>query len=100
MSSAICFNLDQSKILSSGLNLYQANLTFNNHSKNKAFENMVSKGKNSGLLIVWCLMPFSTVFQLYRGGQSIYPCFPRVLLTSTPHNILSKPLAASPHNHC
>ena len=66
MSSAICFNLDQSKILSSG----------------------------NGL------MPFSTVFQLYRCGQCIYPCFPEVLLTGTLHNILSKPLAAFPHNLC
>ena len=45
-------------------------------------------------------MPFSTVFQLYCGGQCTYPCFPGVVLTSTPHNILSKPLAAFPHNHC
>ena len=42
---------------------------------------------------------FLTVFWLYLGGQSIYPCFPGVLLTSNPHNILSKPLAAFPHNH-
>ena len=42
----------------------------------------------------------STVFQLYRGGQCTIPCFPRVLLTCTPHNILSKPLAAFPHSHC
>ena len=41
----------------------------------------------------------STVFHLYRGGQCTYPCFPGVLLTSTPHNILSKPLAAFPHLH-
>jgi hypothetical protein len=40
-------------------------------------------------------MPFSTVFQLYRGSQCTYPCFPEVILTSTLHNILSKPLAAS-----
>ena len=26
----------------------------------------------------------STVFQLYHSGQSTYPCFPRVLLTSAP----------------
>ena len=51
-------------------------------------------------LIEWCLTPFSTVFQLYRGGQCTNPCSPGVLLTSTPHNILSKPLAAFPHDHC
>ena len=52
------------------------------------------------LLIVWCLTPFSTVFELYCGDQCTYPCFPRVLLTSTQHNILSKSLAAFPHNQC
>ena len=46
------------------------------------------------------LTAFSTVFQLYRGGQCTSPYFPGVLLTSTPHNILSKPMAAFPHNHC
>ena len=50
-------------------------------------------------LIVWSLTAFSTVFQLYHG-QCTYQCFPGVLLTSTLHNILSKPLAAFPHNHC
>ena len=49
-------------------------------------------------MIVWSLTPFSTVFQLCCGGQCTYPCFPGVLLTSAPHNILSKPLAAFPHN--
>ena len=38
--------------------------------------------------------PVSPVFQLYRGGQCTYPCFPGVLLISTLHSILSKPLAA------
>ena len=51
-------------------------------------------------LILWGLMSFSTVFQLYRGSQCNYPCFPGVLFSDTPHNILSKPLAAFPHNHC
>ena len=45
-------------------------------------------------------MPFSTVFQLYHGSQYTYPSFPGVLLTSSQHNILSKPLAVFPHNHC
>ena len=44
---------------------------------------------------VWCLTPFSTVYQLHHGGRCAYPCFPGVLVTSTPHNILSNPLAAS-----
>ena len=48
-------------------------------------------------LIEWCLTPFSTVFQLYFGGQCTYPCFPGVLLTSASHDIPSKPLAAFPH---
>ena len=53
--------------------------------------------------IVDCMLfftPFSTVFQLHHSGQCTYPCFPGILLTSTPHNILSKPLTAFPHNHC
>ena len=47
-------------------------------------------------------MVFNTIFNtipvIYR--QCTYPCFPGILLTSTPHNILSKPLAALSHNHC
>ena len=46
-------------------------------------------------------MPFSTVFEAYDSSQCNYPCFSEVLLTSAPHNIHSKPLAAAiPHNHC
>ena len=45
-------------------------------------------------------MPFSTVFQLYCSSQCTYPCFPGVLLTSTLHNILRKPLTIFPHIHC
>ena len=52
--------------------------------------------KGNGWLYV---TPFST-FQLYHGGQCTYPCFSGAFLTSTPNNILSKPLAAFPHNHC
>ena len=46
------------------------------------------------------LKAVSTVYQLSYGGQCtyMYPCFPGVLLISHPHNILSKPLAAFPHN--
>ena len=40
-------------------------------------------------LIVWYCTPFSTVFQLYRGGTCTYPCILGVLLTSTSHNVLS-----------
>ena len=46
------------------------------------------------ILIVWCLTPFSTLFQLYRGT---YPSFPGVRLNGT-HSILPKPLAALTHN--
>ena len=37
---------------------------------------------------------FSTLLHLYCGIQCTYPCFSGVLLTSSPYNILSKPLAA------
>ena len=49
MSSAICFNLDQSKILSSGnrLTRYHTITTFNNMGK-KPFENIVGKGFEFG----------------------------------------------------
>ena len=43
---------------------------------------------------------FQQYFQLCRGGQCTYPCFPGVLLPSTPYNILSKPLTAFQLNHC
>ena len=47
---------------------------------------------------VWCLMLFSTLFQLYLGTQCTCPCFPGVF-TSTTHSIISKPLAAFQLNH-
>ena len=43
---------------------------------------------------------FLTLFQLYRGGQCTYPCFPGIIFTSILHNILSQPLVAFLHNHC
>ena len=42
-------------------------------------------------------MLFSTLFQLYHGSHCTNPGFLGVLST-TPHNILSKQLAAFPHN--
>ena len=56
--------------------------------------------KKTITMLYGVLTPFSTVFQLYRDSQCTYPCFPGVLLTNTPHNILSKPLDAFPHDHC
>ena len=67
-----------------------------NHRRNNRQRRM----RSIEWLIAWCLTPFSTVFQLYRTGQCTYPCSPGYLLTSTPHNMLSKPLAAFLHNHC
>ena len=52
------------------------------------------------IYLLKCLKPFSTVFQIYRGGQCTFPCFSGVLLTSIPHYTLSKPQAAFPLNHC
>ena len=46
-------------------------------------------------MTVSCIM-FSTLFQLYCGGQSTYPYFLGVLLTGTLHNVFPKPLAAFP----
>ena len=51
-------------------------------------------------LIVQCLTSFSMLFQLHHGSQWFYPCFTEVLLRNSLHNILPKPLAAFPHNHC
>ena len=58
---------------------------------------MVNSRHVIDLLIVRCLTPFSTVFQLYHGGQCTYPCLPGVLFTNTAINILSKPLTTYPH---
>ena len=44
-------------------------------------------------------MVFNAVLniKMYRGGLCTFPCIPGVLINSTPHNILSKPLPAFPH---
>ena len=105
MSSVICFNSDQTKILSSGngiINLCQLGQRLWEkkkcpYSRGHMFILIRMKAVR---LIERCLTPFATVFQLYHGGQWTYPCFHGVLLSSTPHNILSKPLAAFPHNYC
>ena len=39
-------------------------------------------------------MPFWTSFQVYRWDQFACLCFSWISVTTTPHNILSKPLAA------
>ena len=43
---------------------------------------------------------FQQYFSYIAVASAPYPCFPGILLTSTPHNSLSKPLAAFPHSHC
>ena len=51
----------------------------------------------------WICRVFNTVFNsiLVISRRSVHlSCFPVVLLTSTPHNILSKPLTAFLDNHC
>ena len=60
------------------------------------------KKKKTCTDIIGCIV-FNAVlnrFQLFPGGQCTYPCLSGVLLISTQHNILSKTLAAFPHNHC
>ena len=63
MLSAVCFNLDQSKILSSGngLTLYQTSRLLTT-LRRKALENTVGKGENAGnqdfLLFPQCFLPF------------------------------------------
>ena len=47
-------------------------------------------------LLLMCQNEYLWSKGLYHGGQCTYPCFPGILLTVTPHSILSKPLAAFP----
>ena len=74
--------------------------TSNFSFSHNVFKRLLSQTHQKVSLCGNVLMLFPTVFQLYRGGQCTYPCFPGVALTSTLHNFLSKPLAAFLHNHC
>ena len=78
MSSAICFNLEQSKILSSGneLNLYNTILTFNDSWK-LAFENIVGKEKKNAGKQHFLHFP---ALQVFRKHCAISP-FPKVFFT-------------------
>ena len=53
--------------------------------------------ENLDWLIGWGLTPFLTLSQSYHSGQLIYSCISWFSHTSTPHNNLSKQLAAFPH---
>ena len=70
MSSSVCFNLDQSKILSSGngLILYHMILTF--YDLEKAFENNVGNGENAGyqhfLHFPQCFLSFPKQISVFR----------------------------------
>ena len=55
------------------------------------------KATESRWLIIWCLTPYLTLFQLYCSGQNTYWFFTEVLATSTRHVILSRLLANFPH---
>ena len=77
MSSAICFNLDQSKILSSGNGLRSF------YSKNYSITRKIS-----------------TLLVTYIWRQPLHLSMLSLSsFTNTLQNILSKPLPAFPHNH-
>ena len=75
-------------------------VTSNFSFSDSVFKKLVSQWRQKVSLCGNGFTPFSTVFQLYCGSKYTYPCFPGVRLTSTPHNILSNPLATFPHNYC
>ena len=59
-------------------------------------------GPYSKIRLVSCMV-FITVFNgisFLSQRPCIYPCFPGILLTITPHNILSKLLVVCPYDHC
>ena len=72
MSSAICFNLEESKILLSGngLTLYHTIPTYYDCYK-KPFKNTVEKGENAGdqhfLLFPQCFLPMSKRISVFKS---------------------------------
>ena len=57
-------------------------ITYNNCIRlNSCFntENSFADVEKFIVLILWCLTPFPTLFQLYRDGKCTYPCFPGAL---------------------
>ena len=67
-------------------------VTDSSFTRSAGFLVVVSKGKTIHFMV------FSTVFNSI--AFSTYACFLEILLPSTLHNFLSKPLAPFPHNHC
>ena len=49
-------------------------------------------------VLIYCMV-FNAIFKSI-SVKSQQPSFRRVLIANTTHNILSKPQAAFPHNHC
>ena len=77
MSSAICFNLDQSKILSSGNGLSPVSLTLFlvlTCLQYKSFENPVGKGESARdkqfLLFPQCFLPFLKTFSPFHQTRN------------------------------
>ena len=66
MPSAICFNLDQSKILSSGNGLTTLG--------KKPFESIVGKRENAGNQVTSIFFLFSKCFPHKRHNAPLEPC--------------------------
>ena len=94
--SAICFNLDQSKILSSGnvLTLHHTISTFNDPRK-KPVENIVGKGF---LLFPQCFLPFPQQISMFQS-HLFYSLQMLSIWTSLKFCHLVKSLSFSPFPH-
>ena len=68
MSSAICFNLDQSKILSfgNGLTTHESQILTILKKKKESFENIVGKGE----MLVTSIFPFPVIFFFYLSDTN------------------------------